>query len=68
MNKKAIKEMSRNYTDTAVLKESGLQDPLCRKRRKCVYRYDLGEWVCQMSEEKGNRRDMQKLYISSIAV
>ena len=61
--------MCRNYPDTAVLKESGLQDPLCRKSRKCVYRYDLGEWVCQIfglyrfsiaENKKGNQGDMQK--------
>ena len=42
--KKAFKEICRNYPDTAVLKGSGVQDPLWRKSRKSIYRYyDLGE-------------------------
>ena len=46
-NKKAIKEICINYPHTAVLKGSGLQDPLCRKSRKSIYRYDSGEWYAK---------------------
>ena len=44
-----IKENCSNSPDTSVWEGSGRQDPFCRKSRKTIYKYYLGEWVCRIS-------------------
>ena len=74
--KMAIKEIFRNYPETAVFEGSGLQDPFCRKSRKSIYKYYLGDVVCQISglfycfsfdeNRYDNQGDMQKLHTLSL--
>ena len=71
-----IKENCSNSPDTSVWEGSGRQDPFCRKSRKTIYNYYLGEWVCRISglyyffsfdeNRYDNQGDMQKLHILSL--
>ena len=64
-----IKENCSNSPDTSVWEGSGRQDPFCRKSRKTIYKYYLGEWVCRISFDENrydNQGDMQKLHILSL--